>query len=188
MEKSKLFEDVHVSVPSFHKPPSVLNQGSSVAVSALSLPGAVKNHRAGALFFACGIACLVGAAAFSLSTSSTKPKVIMVKAPAALAAQSPEPTAITPTVARALANQGAQIISEKNQIQALEAEIARLNTQTRPVATTPAPQGLNVPVSIDQHGVVLTINGRAFQCSAREGSPVCVDVGGYQTRYSQRGT
>jgi hypothetical protein len=219
MEKSKLFEDVHVSAPAVNKPVSVMSQPTSF--SNLAASSAYRNNRSGLFFFAGGAACLVASLAFSLSSGITsKPQVILVKAPAvttttvsveskpsaqygvdwpavsSAAASQPSvrtlapaiPQASTVTALESEINRLKTVNStQQAQVDMLNSQITRLSAVTAPLASTGAavPKTFT-PVSLDQHGVVLTVNGRAFQCASREGSPVCISIGGYPSQPVRR--
>jgi hypothetical protein len=219
MEKSKLFEDVHVSAPTAHKPVSVL--GPTTSFTNLPLQSAQKSHRSGMIFFAGGALCLVAAMAFSLSSGLTsRPKVVLVKAPAlttqtvtvqsqpsaqygvdwpavsAAAASQPRVTTLAPAIPQAstisaLESEISRLrtvnSTQQAQVDMLNSQIKRLTAVTAPLASTaPAVPNTFAPVSLDQHGVVLTVNGRAFQCASREGSPVCISIGGYPSQPVRR--
>jgi hypothetical protein len=219
MEKSKLFEDVHVSAPVVHKPVSVMSQPTSFTNLAAS--SAPQSPRTGLFFFAAGAMCLVAALGLSLSSGLTsKPKIIMVKTPAlatqtvsvesrpsaqygvdwpavsATAASQPRVTALAPaspqaSTLNALESEITRLktvnSTQQAQVDMLNSQIKRLTAVTGPLASTaPAMPNTFAPVSLDQHGVVLTVNGRAFQCASREGSPVCISIGGYPSQPVRR--
>jgi hypothetical protein len=166
--------------------------------------------------------CLVASLAFSLTSGITsKPKVILVKAPAVTtqtvnvqASPSAQYGVNWPAVGVAAASQAsvstlAPAIPQASTLNALESEINRLktvnstqqaqvdmlNSQIKRLSAVAAPLASTgaaapntfAPVSLDQHGVVLTVNGRAFQCASREGSPVCISIGGYPSQSVRRG-
>ena len=189
MQKSKLFSDVHVSVPHTSAPTTALNQ-MSIATSSSSAVKMPTTKQKWLVIAGCMFVFVIGAS--SLFSTSSKPKVVVVKAPAAFSSNNDAIAstvrAATAPMAQTIASQASQltklqeqlVLSQQQQKLLLE-KISQENARTVPVAATPSASasGFSPPVSIDQHGVLLTVNGRPFQCSAREGAPVCISIGGY---------
>lgn len=195
MQKSKLFSDVHVSVPHASAPATALSQ-TPLATRSASTVKMPTTKQKWMVIAGCMFVFVVGVSTFFPATSS-KPKVVVIKAPAAFstgenAANSADfastVRAATAPMVQTIASQATElaklqqqlVISEQQQKLLLE-KLSQMNAHAVPAATaaSPSASGFSPPVSIDQHGVLLTVNGRPFQCSAREGSPVCISIGGY---------
>jgi hypothetical protein len=189
MQKSKLFSDVHVSVPHTSVSTTALNQTPIIASSssAVKMPTTKQKWL---VIAGCMFVFVIGASAFFPGAS--KPKVVVVKAPAAFSANNDAVVstvrAATAPMAQTIASQATelaklqqQLVLSQQQQKLLIEKMSQENARTVPVAPTrsASASGFSPPVSIDQHGVLLTVNGRPFQCSAREGAPVCISIGGY---------
>jgi hypothetical protein len=181
MEKSKLFEDVHVSAPTFQKPLSVLN--NPVDLSGSPVQAAYQKNRGGFWFFVGGALCLAVSVGLGINSSlSSKPNVVAVKAPSigsAFATPTP-PAAPQAFILKQGPAAAPAVVLAPASAAAVPVPLATASAPTAAPQQAPAAPARYLPISIDQHGVILTVGGQPYQCSARSGTPVCVSILGYR--------